>query len=326
MDKCRGCHLVAEGWILNPYYNMKRDRLKSYKSTPINSCQYRNACDSCVYISCRSPTFVSLLLIILTQQAVRTYSVSLFLKNNVKLNAIGITRKAVPGRNRSENITYTIRLCSVLFCSNIFLVILQLLISGDVHPNPGPESLSTSVSSTISYCSLLASHNLSIIHLNIQSLLPKISILEVEMQSYDILIFTETWLSPRISNDVICIPNFNPPYRKDRLGRQGGGVAIYTRIGIPSVERQDLLYYDLEAICVEVILKSHKYLVCGVYRPPDTGHEYWDLIEQTFDNMSTSSIDDLVIVGNFNCNMLNDDSFNKNAPDSLFLQSPSAYK
>ena len=180
-----------------------------------------------------------------------------------------------------------------------------------MHPNPGPESLSTSVSFTISDCSLLASHNLSIIHLNIQSLLPKISIVEVETQSYDILIFTESWLSPRISHDDICIPNFDPPYRKYRLGRQGGGVAIYTRIGIPSVERQDLLYYDLEAICVEIILKSHKYLVCGVYRLPDTGHEYWDLIEQTFDNMSTSSIDDLVIFGDFNCNMLDDNSFNK---------------
>lgn len=268
MDKCRGCHLVAERWKLKPYYKMKRDSLKSYKPTPISSCQYRYACDSCVHISCRSSTFVSLVLIILTQQAIRSYSLSLFLKNNVKPNAIGITRKAVPGRNRSENITYTFRLCSILFYSNLFLLILQLLISGDVHPNPGPESLSSSVSSTISNCSLLASHNLSIIHLNIQSLLPKISILEVEMQSYDILIFTETWLSPRISNDDICIPNFNPPYRKDRLGRQGGGVAIYTRIGIPSVERQDLLYNDLEAICLEVILKSHKYLVCGVYRPP----------------------------------------------------------
>ena len=137
-----------------------------------------------------------------------------------------------------------------------------------MHPNPGPEPLSSSVSSTISNCSLSASLNLSIIHLNIQSLLPKISSLEVEMQSYDILIFTETWLSPRISNGDICIPNFNPPYRKDRLGRQGGGVAIYTRIRIPSIERQDLLYYDLEAICLEVILKSHKYLVCGVYRTP----------------------------------------------------------
>ena len=151
MDKCRGCHLVAEGWKLKPFYKMKRDSLKSYKPTPISSSQYRYACDSCcVHISYRSPTFVSLVLIILTQQAIRSYSLSLHIKDNVKPNAIGITRKAVPGRNRSENITYTIRLCSILFYSNLFLVILQLLISGDVHPNPGPESLSSSVSSTIS--------------------------------------------------------------------------------------------------------------------------------------------------------------------------------
>ena len=146
MDKCRGCHPVAEGWKLKPYYKMKRDSFKSYKFTPISSCQYRYACDSCVYISRRSPTFVSLVLIVLAQQTIRSYSLSLFLKNNVKPNAIGIVRKAVPGRNRSENITYTIRLCSILFYSNLFLVILQLLISGDMHPNPGPELLSSSVS------------------------------------------------------------------------------------------------------------------------------------------------------------------------------------
>ena len=140
---------------------------------------------------------------------------------------------------------------------------------------------------TFSNCSLSACHNISVIHLNIQSLL-KISTHEVER--YDILIFTEPWLSPRISNDDICIPSFNPPYRKDRLGRPGGGVAIYTRTGIPSVERHDLFYYDLEAICAEVILKSRKYLVCRVYRPRDTGHEYWNLTEQTFDNTSVTHV------------------------------------
>ena len=52
------------------------------------------------------------------------------------------------------------------------------------------------------------------------------------MQSYDILVFTETGLSPQISNDDILITNFNRSYRKDHVGRQGGGVVIYTRVGI----------------------------------------------------------------------------------------------
>ena len=127
------------------------------------------------------------------------------------------------------------------------------------------------------------------------------------MQSYDILVFTETWLSPQISNDDILITNFNRPYRKDRLGRQGGGVAIYTQVGISSVERTDLLYNDLEAVCIEITLQSHKILLCGYYRPPNFGNNYWDLI----DNLTTTPISDVIIPCDFNCDMLGTSSANR---------------
>ena len=72
-------------------------------------------------------------------------------------------------------------------------------------------------------------NNLSIVHINIQSLLPSIVILEAEMQQYDILVFTESWLPTHISNEDIKLTNFSPPYRTDRNDRQGGGVAIYVK-------------------------------------------------------------------------------------------------
>ena len=84
--------------------------------------------------------------------------------------------------------------------------------------------------------STLISKNLNIIHFNIQSILPKIGLLEVEMQNYDILIFTETWLTSQVSDDDIMITNFNCPYRKDREGRQGGGVDIFIlKLGWPQL-------------------------------------------------------------------------------------------
>lgn len=97
---------------------------------------------------------------------------------------------------------------------------------------------------------MVLNENLSIyiILLNIQSLLPKIDILQAEMQSYDVLVFTETWLSPQTTNDEILIPNFNPPFRNDRIGRLGGGVAIYVRTGLYSFERNNLIYGELEAL------------------------------------------------------------------------------
>jgi len=49
-----------------------------------------------------------------------------------------------------------------------------------------------------------------IMNLNIQSRRPKLHILEVEAQLYDILI--ETWLSARVPNNDLVIPNYSLPF------------------------------------------------------------------------------------------------------------------
>lgn len=72
-----------------------------------------------------------------------------------------------------------------------------------------------------------------------------------------------------------------------------------------SIEHNNLIYGDLEALCIEISSKSHNFLLCGIYRPPNSGNDYWDLIENTFDNLNNSSINDLIILGDFNCDMSN---------------------
>ncbi len=116
-----------------------------------------------------------------------------------------------------------------------------LLRSGDIHPHPGPSSLSDASlnNSTSSYINIINS-GLSIMHLNIQSIKNKIDILEIEAQPYDILIFTETWLTPNTINTDLRIPNFNLPFRYDRKDRIGGGVAIYVRDTLHAKQRNDL--------------------------------------------------------------------------------------
>ena len=95
-----------------------------------------------------------------------------------------------------------------------------------MHPNPGMDSgaSDTSTSSTTSYCELLKS-GISVMHLNIQSLRPKLDILQVETQPYDIVVL-ETWLNPSVSNADLLIRIFQCPFRCDRKGRNGGGVSI----------------------------------------------------------------------------------------------------
>lgn len=104
-------------------------------------------------------------------------------------------------------------------------------------------------------------------HVNIQSLRPKIDILSVEAQSYDILVFTETWLSASVSDSQLHIPNFSQPFRCDRKDRIGGGVAIYVRDSLHVTERQDLHINGLEAIWLEVRVNQRTLLIGGIYRP-----------------------------------------------------------
>jgi hypothetical protein len=66
-------------------------------------------------------------------------------------------------------------------------------------------------------------------HLNVQSLVPKIDLLNVEHQKFDILCFTETWLNTIVANQDISLDNFQSPFRKDCVDRLGGGVAIYVK-------------------------------------------------------------------------------------------------
>ncbi len=141
--------------------------------------------------------------------------------------------------------------------------------SGDIELNPGPSSSadSSSVSSADSYIDLLNS-GLSVMYLNIQSIKPKLDILQIEAQPYDVLIFTETWLSQSTLDDDLHIANFNAPFRCDRVDRQGGGVAIYVRDCFHATRRHDLSVNGIESIWIELHTNQKKLLIGGIYRPP----------------------------------------------------------
>ena len=85
-------------------------------------------------------------------------------------------------------------LADILFHCIVCVISLLLLISGDVHPNPGPNvSLDTSTSSS---CRDIPGRDLlNIMHLNIQSLYPKHDIFEV--------VLTDSWLSPNKKHRIL---------------------------------------------------------------------------------------------------------------------------
>jgi hypothetical protein len=138
-------------------------------------------------------------------------------------------------------------------------------------------------------------------HLNVQSLVPKIDLLNVELQKFDILCFTETWLNTIVANQDISLDNFQSPFRKDRVDRLGGGVAIYVKNDYHVVHRNDLEVLGVECVWVEIkISKNHPVLIGTFYRPPDSLNYTFDLIEHSIDLAVDTGINTIVVLGDFN--------------------------
>jgi hypothetical protein len=136
---------------------------------------------------------------------------------------------------------------------------LLLPLSGDIHQNPGLVPSNESSLSSLSDSSYQQTTSCCLSHA--QSLKPKLDSIEIEAQQNDILVFTETWLSPYTPDEDVRFANLSLPYRCDRTARVGGGVAIYVRDGINVEFRQDLHINRLEAVWVEIIIHSKKLLV-----------------------------------------------------------------
>ena len=255
---------------------------------------------------------IMFLLVVLCHSLICFISVYSDVVKSIRSNVKGPYRKVSSGTKANNNCRFT---TSIFACLQYMVITLILSQSGDVHPNPGPDSascLSSSVNENSSLDNSLR-ENLSIVHINIQSLFPKLDILSIELQPYDIVVITETWLSRNNSDNDILIPNFDPLYKKDRNrnDRVGGGVAIYIKCGISLHRRLNIIDNIVEGLCIEIKIRNHKSLLCGIYRPPNSGNEYWDAIEHTLENLNNSITKDLIILGDFNCNMLNNNINNK---------------
>ena len=134
-------------------------------------------------------------------------------------------------------------------------------------------------------------------------------IIRSEADAYDVLIFTDSWLKLDISDTTVHIENFSQPFRNDRRNRLGGGVLAYVRESITCKRCHDLEINGLEAVWLELFVKTKKVLVAGIYRPPNSNLAYMDLIKESVDRAYNTNIVDIIIAGDFNFNMaLNSDN------------------
>ena len=105
-----------------------------------------------------------------------------------------------------------------------------LLISGSVHPNLRPSSVS-----------FLIAH-LNTTSLNVSDKVGEISVL-ASLYGFDAFAFSEAWLNFSIANNSIVTSGFSYPMRKDRIGKRGGGVTIYPKDHIAVKRRIEFEYF-----------------------------------------------------------------------------------
>ena len=101
--------------------------------------------------------------------------------------------KCMMHNHHSTKVNYTRNILSNMYY--MFSVIAILLIISGIELNPGPidnMTLSDSSTSTVSHIHKYMNNNISFLHLNVQSLKPKLDLIPAEYGDFDILSFTKT--------------------------------------------------------------------------------------------------------------------------------------
>ena len=198
------------------------------------------------------------------------------------------------------------RIKGVNYLNNFELSVFLAMIlyrAGDVEKNPGPENDNTSdTSSSTSYP--VFNGNFSVVHYNVQSVQHKLDIIEPEFANFSIVSLTETWLNESILNQDLMLNNFQSPYRRDRVGDSHGGILVFVKDCIPCKRRADLELINIECIWVEVNVRNKTILVGTFYRPPNSHPLILNDIENSIGLAVDTGISDIVILGDFNLNML----------------------
>ena len=257
-------------------------------------------------------------------QTLYSYSITISIKQNQVLPYLcakhSYSKRTIPGKDYKTNQEYTTFVLGNFYhmVFSLLMVHLLLLQSGDVHPNPGPSSISSDTSDNLSRSSASSildsinlSRHLSFVHHNVQSIVPKLDMILAEFFDFDVLAFTETWLNPNITSDDISLISYHQPERKDRVADNHGGVIVYIKDSIHYMRRRDLEPNGVECIWVELTLRQ-KHVLFGVfYRPPSADALYFSSIEDSIHLAVDTGINDIIITGDFNYNMLNAHTSNK---------------
>ena len=118
-------------------------------------------------------------------------------------------------------------------------------------------------------------------------------------KNLDVFLISETKTNYSFPEAQFSSNGYGLPHRRARaLG--GGGLMLFVNENIPSKKLTDhILPEDIEILCAEINLKKQKWIIMGVYNPPNTNNKYvMDHLSKAVDFYSTK-YDRIVIIGDF---------------------------
>lgn len=139
--------------------------------------------------------------------------------------------------------------------------------------------------------------------LNIHCLYNKLDQLQSILCSYGFHVFAlnETFLNKSYQDNELKIPGYNL-IRNDRLGKGGGGVAVYVDHNTPYVRHPEFEFDEIEEVWIEIYLPCRNVLLCTLYRPPDSGDEWFNHFGKMMRKPS-HCFEDIIIIGDFNIDL-----------------------
>jgi hypothetical protein len=166
-----------------------------------------------------------------------------------------------------------------------------ILLCGDIHLNPGPNTKSIT--------------NLKLCHCNIRSIATDLSKLDHIRSSFvpefNLICLTETWLSDRNPTTNYILNGYQIPFRRDRMDNSGyGGIMVWAADHINIRRRSDLEINEIEALWLEVKVKNTSYLLCTTYRPPNIMNDFWEGLSMSISTALETGARNLIIVGDLN--------------------------
>ena len=171
------------------------------------------------------------------------------------------------------------------YCANLTSL---LLLSGDIHQNPGPHQIKNKIG--------------RVAYANVRGLYRNLNDLIVLSSNFDIILCSETLVSNFRNINELLLPNFNKPFLIKRDSRpRARGMALYIRSGFNAQHITKFACTCHEVQLVKIPSRFNNFYIVSIYRNPDLGSELYDCLLLLMASIQSSDKKaSFIFIGDFN--------------------------